>query len=119
TQVDFHPSRPNLLVSAAEDGLVHAMDVSSADDDECLLSTLNVSCPVRRFGFFGPRWEGVACLSTVETFSAYHQPSMQQLLAMDGFREANGVDYLVDALALPPASEQEEQSLVVLAGKYD
>jgi hypothetical protein len=49
----FHPTRPAVLASGSEDGLVCLYDTGVAQADEALGTILNAECAVRDFKFFG------------------------------------------------------------------
>lgn len=41
SQIKFHPSNPNLLLSGGLDGLINSFDISEANEDDALQCTLN------------------------------------------------------------------------------
>lgn len=41
SQVKFHPTNPNLLLSGALDGLINVFDISESDEDDALQTTFN------------------------------------------------------------------------------
>lgn len=41
TQVCFHPSNPNMVVSGSTDGLVNVFDISADNEDDALVTTCN------------------------------------------------------------------------------
>ena len=51
TQLAFHPSRANLLLSGGTDGLVSLFDVDVADEEDALQQVLNPRAAVHRAGF--------------------------------------------------------------------
>jgi len=85
TRVRFQPGAHDpsattpLLVSASEDGLVCIHDTSQPSEEKALKSVLNVQSPLREVGFFGPRMEGIYCLTGSETISVWHHESAQPL----------------------------------------
>lgn len=85
TRVRFQPgvqdasTTTSLLVSASEDGLVCIHDTSQPSEEKALKSVLNVQSPLREVGFFGPRMEGMYCLTGSETISVWHHESAQPL----------------------------------------
>lgn len=113
TQLSFHPHTPNVLVSAAEDGLMGIFDTSVSGGNDAVISILNTECPVRRFGFFGDNSEGIYALSTVETASFWHYPSSQRLSNFTNLRDTFQADYLVDCMTLNGTND-----LHIVAGKY-
>ncbi|TKA33277.1 hypothetical protein B0A50_00830 [Salinomyces thailandicus] len=51
TQLAFHPTQPNALLSGSTDGLVSIFDVTQADEDEALQQVLNPRGAVHCAGF--------------------------------------------------------------------
>lgn len=113
TSVMFNPSRPSVLASGGEDGLVCVFDTSVPSDKEAVVSILNTDCPLRRFGFFGADAQGVFCLSSTETASCWHYTSAQRLGSFASVRTDLGVDYLVDCLY-----DSRSDALTVLGGRF-
>ena len=113
TQLRFHPTRPAELVTAGDDGLVCMFNTAVGSGEEAVCSVFNTDCPVQRFGFFGHNLEGVYCVSSVETLSAWHAPSAQRIGTFPDARDALGVDYLVDCM-YSAASD----SLTLLGGTH-
>lgn len=69
TQLSFHPTQPQCLLSGSTDGLVSLFDVNQADEDDALQQVLNPRSAVHCAGFLAP--EQVYVLSTDENFSVY------------------------------------------------
>lgn len=114
TQLEFSPNQQNILLSGAEDGLICAFDTAADESEEAVVSILNIGCPIRKFGFFGPNFEGIYALSTVETASFWHYPSAQRLANFEDLREKLSVDYLVDC-----SFDTSFAKLQLLTGRYD
>ncbi len=110
TQLQFLHPTSSLLASASEDGLICIHDLSISDPEEFTVSTLNIECPIRKFGFFGHNLEGLYCLSTVETMSCWHHKSA---LRIGNYPRLTGSDYLVDCVY-----DNATDSLFVVAGDY-
>lgn len=51
TQLAFHPSQPNVLLSGSTDGLVSLFDVTQADEEDALQQVLNPRSSVHCAGF--------------------------------------------------------------------
>ncbi len=96
TQLDFIPNNDTILCSSGEDGLICVFDTAVESYEEAVVSILNIGCPIRKFGYFGPNFEGLFALSTVETASFWHYPSAQRIAFFPDLREKLSVDYLVD-----------------------
>ena len=69
TQLAFHPSQPNLLMSGSTDGLVSIFDVNQQDEEDALQQVLNPRSAVHCAGFFNPREAYVATMD--EQLSIY------------------------------------------------
>jgi WD40 repeat protein len=119
--VKFHPLRRNELFTAAEDGLVCCYDTSVASGGNTVLSVVNAECDVRAFGFFGPRLDGLYCLSTVETASFWHAYSALRIVDLPQVREEHQLDYLVTCLpgGFGDDTGDEGDALQLLAGNND
>eukprot|EP01041_Mallomonas_annulata_P001640 gene1641-3179_t len=96
TVVKFCPNNLSLLVSGGEDGLLCLYDTSVSAEDSAVMSIFNTESPVRRIGFFGPTGEGILCLSSIETATAWHYPSAQRIGDYPAVRAEVQADYLVD-----------------------
>lgn len=114
SMVKFSPTRRSILVSAGEDGLICIFDTSVATSDSAVTSILNTECPVRKFGFFGASNEGIICLSTVETASAWHFPSAQRVGSYPNIRTDVSADYLVDSWF-----DEVSDTVYILTGNFN
>lgn len=114
TQMKFDPNDVRRLATAADDGLICFHNISRLDDDEVLENVLSCGCPIRSFGFFGKKNEGIFALTTVETVSFWHHSSAQRLVQFDDIRETMGIDYLVNCFY-----EAHQDKLFLIGGKYD
>jgi WD40 repeat protein len=113
------PSNPNVLASGADDGLICVYDVSAGASQEAVVSILNTECCVGKFGFFGTGYEGLFCVSTVETFSLWHFPSAQRIHNFGDVRELSrawpaSVDYLVGCTYV-----QDTDTLQLVTGTHE
>lgn len=114
TQVLFHPSHPNLLVSGSVDGLVavHDVAVGPLDEDEGFCAALNLETSVVGMGTYGA--QGLWCTSGTEglflwdVLSACREdeeggsvaaecPDARTALAGRGGAALPAVDYLIGA----------------------
>ncbi|MCO5597046.1 hypothetical protein L7F22_051120 [Adiantum nelumboides] len=72
TQVRFHPTRKEKLVSASVDGLMCSFNtLGEINDDEGLDMVMGVGTSVGRIGFFGKSHEAIWCLTHIETLSIW------------------------------------------------
>ncbi|KAL2370794.1 hypothetical protein RJ035_001439 [Blastomyces gilchristii] len=68
TELQFHPTRRNVLLSGSTDGLVNIYDTTISDEDEALLQVFNHGS-IHRAGFFGEH--AIYALSHDEVFSVH------------------------------------------------
>jgi WD40 repeat protein len=113
TQVRFNKSRPSVLASAGEDGLLCTYDTAAPANTEAVVSVLNTECPIRNFFFFGQDLTGICCMSSIETLSCWHYPSAQRICHFPDLRASHSLDYLVDGWY-----DNSSDSLFVLGGDY-
>eukprot|EP00750_Incisomonas_marina_P026925 INCI600.1.p1 GENE.INCI600.1~~INCI600.1.p1 ORF type:complete len:355 (-),score=42.55 INCI600.1:375-1439(-) len=67
SQLSWHPNKPQMLLSTAEDGLLCALDATASDPDDALGWCCNFETPVRSFGFFGPGSQHACALTCNES----------------------------------------------------
>ena len=115
TTVEFSPLQgSSLLLTGGEDGLIVVYDPSVSTDDEAVVSIMNAECPTRRIGFFGGAYEGIYCLSSVESASIWHYPSARRISNFTNIRDSLRCDYLVDCLY-----DEASDALYMLAGDHE
>ncbi|PGH35339.1 hypothetical protein GX50_01803 [[Emmonsia] crescens] len=68
TELQFHPTRYNVLLSGSTDGLVNIYDTTISDEDEALLQVVNHGS-IHRAGFLGEH--AIYALSHDEVFSIH------------------------------------------------
>lgn len=51
TQIKFHPTNPNLLLSGSMDGLINSFDISELNEDDALQCTLNTERSVAKLNW--------------------------------------------------------------------
>ncbi|XP_021507725.1 WD repeat-containing protein 89 isoform X2 [Meriones unguiculatus] len=69
TQVRFHPSNPNMLVSGSTDGLVNVFDISVDNEEDALVATCNSVSSVSCIGWCGRDYKQIYCMTHDEGFS--------------------------------------------------
>ncbi|XP_060118741.1 WD repeat-containing protein 89 isoform X2 [Heteronotia binoei] len=69
TNICFHPSQPNLVISGSTDGLVNIFDINQESEDDALTSTCNSGSSVSFVGWSGKDFRQVYCLTHDEGFS--------------------------------------------------
>ena len=114
TQVEFHPERTTLLMSAGEDGLINIYDTTKSTEDLALETVINTGTPCRKAGFCNNNnnnhhlhHQYVYCLSGSETASIWdcHTAACINDFGNFSLRETLGtktaaampIDYMVDA----------------------
>ncbi|EDL36484.1 mCG144956, partial [Mus musculus] len=68
TQVRFHPSNPNLVVSGSTDGLVNVFDLSADKEEDALVATCNSVSSVSCIGWCGKDYKQIYCMTHDEGF---------------------------------------------------
>ncbi|XP_006663956.1 WD repeat-containing protein GTS1 isoform X1 [Oryza brachyantha] len=104
TQVKFAPHQHNKLISAAVDGLICVFDTDGdMNEDNHLLSVLNVETSVAKVGFFGNTYQKLWCLTHIETLSTWDWNDGSRELNIEEARSLatdrwnlDHVDYFVD-----------------------
>ncbi|XP_051118699.1 WD repeat-containing protein GTS1 isoform X2 [Andrographis paniculata] len=72
TQVHFVPGHQSKLISSSVDGLICLFDTDGdINDDDHLLSVLNVGTSIGKVGFFGEANQKLWCLTHIETLSVW------------------------------------------------
>lgn len=69
TQLKFHPSHPQVVLSGSTDGLISVFDINQEDEDDALQQVLNPRSAVHCAGFLAP--DKAYVVSTDEQFSIY------------------------------------------------
>ncbi|XP_032763839.1 WD repeat-containing protein 89 isoform X1 [Rattus rattus] len=68
TQVRFHPSNPNMVVSGSTDGLVNVFDLSVDNEEDALVATCNSVSSVSCIGWCGRDYKQIYCMTHDEGF---------------------------------------------------
>ncbi|XP_039098083.1 WD repeat-containing protein 89 isoform X1 [Hyaena hyaena] len=68
TQVRFHPSNPNMVVSGSTDGLVNIFDISIDNEEDALVTTCNSASSVSCIGWSGKDYKQIYCMTHDEGF---------------------------------------------------
>lgn len=103
TELQFHPTLPNCLLSGSTDGLVNVYDVSISDEDDALVQVQNHGSSISHAGFLSG--SDFFALSHDETFSIYRlneegestdEPYFPTVFG--DLREKLDCEYLVDVI---------------------
>ncbi|KAI2225807.1 hypothetical protein LOZ15_000201 [Ophidiomyces ophidiicola] len=119
TELRYHPTRNNVLLSGSTDGLVNIYDTTIADEDETLLQVINHGS-VHHAGFIGVK--AIYALSHDELFSIhpFNDPDENVVepapIQFGDLRSALHCDYVVNVLvgaagAYAATGSTREQSL--------
>lgn len=68
-QLQFHPTKPQILLSGSTDGLVNVYDTTIQDEEEALHQTINHGASIHHAGFLSD--VAIFALSHDEKFSIY------------------------------------------------
>lgn len=68
TQVHFHPSNPNMVVSGSTDGLVNVFDINVDNEEDALVTTCNSVSSVSCIGWSGKDYKQIYCMTHDEGF---------------------------------------------------
>lgn len=72
-KVRFRPSENSTQVfSSSVDGNICCFDVQPEDEDDALLSGINIEDSINRIDFFGDNYDCVACLTTTEKLTLWN-----------------------------------------------
>lgn len=95
TDVRFHPSQPNKLVSGSTDGIVNVYDLNITDESEAVTHAFNHDASIHRCGFLDePR---VFALSHMETLAVYEATDENtETKDFGDLREAWNCQYVAD-----------------------
>lgn len=119
TKVRFHPTQPQFVVTASEDGVVCMFDTRIPDEDDAAESILYVESAVTKIGFFGPQRENIFCLTGSETLDLWNLNTAERIHHYDRVRDdcnAHGIatDYLIDCVY-----DDQSDELFLLAGNHE
>ncbi|KAF0719438.1 Aste57867_1034 [Aphanomyces stellatus] len=129
TRVRFSPFRRSEVITASDDGIVCLFDVTIADEDDAIISIINVESSVAQFCLFGPEYHNIACLTGSETLDVWNLTTAERLVHYPQIRDQctalhMPTDYLVnchydpttDALHLAAGNHQGDLHLLHLNG---
>ncbi|KAH0634000.1 hypothetical protein KY284_036786 [Solanum tuberosum] len=104
TQVHFIPGYDDRLISASVDGLMCLFDTGGdINDDDQMVSVLNVGTSIGKVGFLGEKNQKLWCLTHIETLSVWDWKDERTEASFEDARSlaskswmADNVDYFVD-----------------------
>ncbi|KAJ8328757.1 hypothetical protein QVD99_004504 [Batrachochytrium dendrobatidis] len=116
TQIKFHPTQAEAMISGSTDGLICLYSLSTWEEDDALYQVIK-SNSVSKLGFFGPSAEYIYATSHIETMSLWKFLEGDKICVFDdvrGISEELKLDYLIDC-----TYEPEGQRLYVTAGSQE
>ncbi|KAB5578681.1 WD40-repeat-containing domain protein [Coniochaeta sp. 2T2.1] len=116
TELNFHPTDPNILLSGSTDGLVNISDTRIADEDEVVVTAFNHGS-VHKAGFLNDT--ELFAISHDEKFALYSTAQSEEekgsaVLDLGDIREVLGCQYVANIFAKPVGREA-----VIGAGSQD
>lgn len=99
TDISFHPSDPNVLMSGSTDGYTNVYDLRQAEEEDALYQVINFAS-IHSCGWMSPR--RIYTLSHMETFAIHElndksdEAREPPALEFDDVRQPWGCDYVVD-----------------------
>lgn len=100
TKILFHPSNPKILATGSTDGLVAILDLTTYDEDDALVRTLNTESSVSTMGFFGPSFQFLYTLTHIETLQIWDYSQGERLASVSDLRKNSSIsiDYVIDCI---------------------
>ncbi|KAH8596730.1 WD repeat-containing protein-like protein 89 [Bisporella sp. PMI_857] len=109
TELQFHPSRPQILLSGSTDGLVNIYNVTTTDEEEALHQTINHGASIHHANFLSD--VDIFALSHDEKFSTYElvtnpEEGVEEPAPVHyrDLREGLGGEYVANVIARPDGS---------------
>lgn len=106
TQVKFHSSKQNWIISGSIDGLINLFDITKSCEDDALITTLNSECSIFKLTWLSES-NKLACITNnqdlqiwdVDDSSPCQIFTKTELINFND-KESTSVDYLVDFMKL-------------------
>lgn len=98
TQVRFHPTDSNALITGSTDGLVNLYNLQEQEEDDALYQVIK-DTSISKIGFFGPCYEYIYCSTHIETISLYSFQDAQKIIQFGDVRGVSpelSLDYCID-----------------------
>lgn len=119
TELNFHPTDANLLLSGSTDGLVNVYDLKITDEDEVIAQTFNHGASIHHSGFLNRT--DLFALSHDEKFALYDLAEGQEkgsaIANFGDTRETLGCQYIANVL--PKSGADGPAGAVIGAGTLD
>jgi WD40 repeat protein len=98
TQVKFHPTKPNLLMTGSTDGLVCLYNLETLVEDDALYQVIKDDS-IQKIGYFGPNYEYLYSLTHIETVSLWTFEDSEKIASFGDVRGVSPelrLDYCID-----------------------
>lgn len=119
TELNFHPTDTNLLLSGSTDGLVNVYDLKITDEDEVIIQTFNHDASIHHSDFLNQ--SELFALSHDEKFALYDLAEEQEkgsaTVNFGDTRESLGCQYIANVL--PKSGTDGPAGAVIGAGTLD
>ncbi|KAI9199241.1 WD40-repeat-containing domain protein [Polychytrium aggregatum] len=117
TQVRFHPTHGEALMTGSTDGLINLYNLATLVEDDSLYQTLKVDS-VSKLGYFGPSYEYLYCSTHIETFSLWNFQEAEVISSYGDIRSLSTplhkIDYIIDC-----HYDHESQRLFMFTGSQE
>jgi WD40 repeat protein len=116
TQVKFHPTDPNAMISGSTDGLVCLYNLADMNEDEALYQVIKDES-THKIGYFGPSFEYLYILTHMETFSIHTFLDSEKICHYGDVRAVTPdltLDYCIDCVF-----DVDSSNLFVLGGSQN
>jgi WD40 repeat protein len=116
TQIKFHPTQPNAMISGSTDGLVCLYNLETMIEDDALYQVIKDDS-VSKIGYFGPQYEYLYYQSHMETFSIWKFENADRIQSFGDVRgESVDIDlqYCIDC-----KYDEQTQLLYMMAGSIE
>ncbi|KAL2918024.1 hypothetical protein HK105_202438 [Polyrhizophydium stewartii] len=116
TQIKFHPTQAEAMVSGSTDGLICLYNLSTFEEDDAIYQIIK-NDSISKLGYFGPSYEYIYATTHMETFSLWRFLEGEKIYTFGdvrGISEELKLDYLIDC-----TYDAASQRLFVLAGSQE
>ncbi|XP_023240293.1 WD repeat-containing protein 89-like [Centruroides sculpturatus] len=115
TQVKFHSSRQNWVISGSMDGLVNLFDISKSHEDDALITTFNTECSIYKLDWF-PQSKKFACITSNQDLQVWNISDTSPCLnytreKLTELHDGVNVDYLIDIIKF-------DSNMQLVSGNY-
>lgn len=98
TDLCFHPKQRNLLASGSCDQLINIFDTNHTEEDEALVTTLNIENAVDKIYWTQSNDNQLICLTQEECIQLWHCEEVVPKLSFSALSPDSKFDYAIDVL---------------------